>query len=177
MALNLPSGCEVHSGCVAKLELKGVSGEPFSATVRLPPAAAPHARPLSPAGLRTLERWLRQWLFLYSPHFFLYSSQWIHSSSLIYPHSIVYVRQKIPPHLSQPLRASEVTPVWRHRLFCSFSRLLLNHIPAEWAQEESWCYTSRQLSSLLTNTEDLIQEKDRVLLPRRVAFTGLLGNE
>lgn len=32
-------------------------------------------------------------------------------------------------------------------------------------------------SSLLTNTEDLIQEKDRVLLPRRVAFTGLLGNE
>lgn len=95
---------------------------------------------------------------------------------LIYPHSIIYVRQKIPPHFSKPLGASEVTPVWRHHLFCS-SSLLLNHLPAEWAQEESWCYTSRQLPSLLTNTEDLTQEKDIVLLPRRVAFTGLLGYE
>ena len=29
--LNLPSRCEVHSGCVAKLEPKGVGGEPSSA--------------------------------------------------------------------------------------------------------------------------------------------------
>ena len=82
-----------------------------------------------------------------------------------------------PPHFNKPLGALEVTPVWRNRLFCSFSRLLMNHIPAESAQEESWCYISRQFPSLVTNTENLTQEKDRVLLPRCVAFTGLLGSE
>ena len=39
--LNLPSSCEVHLGCVAKLEPKGVGGEPSSAAAWLPPAAPP----------------------------------------------------------------------------------------------------------------------------------------